>query len=147
MSHEGPWKACSEDALSSVAEALLRLPGERPIYAFYGELGAGKTACIRAMCRLWDVIDPVSSPSFGLVHPYRTGGKGPGTVYHMDLYRTRSMAEIMDLGLEDALDSGMPVLVEWAERLDDAWWTAEQAQRIRVRILEDGCREFALMPS
>jgi tRNA threonylcarbamoyladenosine biosynthesis protein TsaE len=141
----GPWRACREAELEAVAAALLRLPGERPVYAFYGDLGAGKTACIRALCRLLDVTDTVSSPSFGLVHPYATGPNGPGTVYHLDLYRTKGMQEILDLGLEDMLDSGMPVFIEWAERLDADWWAAEAAHRIAVSIQADGCRRFEQM--
>ncbi len=128
-----------------MAVALLRLPGEHRVYAFYGDLGAGKTACIRALCRQLDVRDPVSSPSFGLVHPYNTGPDGPGTVYHLDLYRTRSMREVLELGLEDLLDSGMPVFIEWAERLDPAWWAAEPAFHIRVELEEGGCRNFRLL--
>lgn len=92
----------------------LSLP--RPaVVALSGDLGTGKTTLVRAMCEALGVRGSVTSPTFALVHRY------DGTdvaVYHVDAYRLRSPAEARDLGFDDMLAEGAPiVLVEWPERL------------------------------
>jgi tRNA threonylcarbamoyladenosine biosynthesis protein TsaE len=80
-----------------------------------GELGAGKTTLVRAICGALGVRERVTSPTFALVHRY-AGRAGP--VYHVDAYRLRSTDEARDLGFEEMLrDDGAVVLIEWPERL------------------------------
>ncbi len=90
-----------------------------------GELGAGKTVFAKGIAAGAGVTntDRVSSPSFTLVNIY----DGKHRVFHIDLYRLESEAEILDLGWEDFLGEGI-VLVEWAEKLSLA------VDGIRVRI-------------
>ncbi len=80
-----------------------------------GELGAGKTTLIRAIAAALGVREPVTSPTFALVHRY----EGPAvTVYHVDAYRLRRPEDARDLGIEDMqADPRAVVLVEWPERL------------------------------
>ncbi len=124
--------------LDAVAAGLLALPGER-VWAFYGPVGAGKTAAVQAMCRALGVTDETASPSFALVHPYRTANGG--TVYHLDLYRLERAEEAWDLGLEDLLDGPDPVLIEWPERVADAL-EAIGAWHVTVRARADGSRVY-----
>ncbi len=92
--------------------ATLRPP---VVVGLSGELGAGKTTLVRAIAGALGVTQPVTSPTFALVHRY----DGPGvTVYHVDAYRLRQDDEARDLGFEDMLaDPGAVVLIEWPERL------------------------------
>lgn len=83
------------------------------VVALSGELGAGKTTLARAICFGFGVLDPVTSPTFALVHQYRGA---PAIVFHLDLYRIASADELANLGWDELLDSNAIVLVEWPER-------------------------------
>ncbi|HYW51375.1 MAG TPA: tRNA (adenosine(37)-N6)-threonylcarbamoyltransferase complex ATPase subunit type 1 TsaE [Gemmatimonadaceae bacterium] len=79
-----------------------------------GDLGAGKTTLVQAICRALGVTEPVTSPTFALIHEY--SGRS-GRIVHCDLYRLESARDVASLGLDDLLaDPGTIVLVEWAER-------------------------------
>jgi tRNA threonylcarbamoyladenosine biosynthesis protein TsaE len=83
-----------------------------------GELGTGKTTLVRAIAGALGVTQPVTSPTFALVHRY--DGRGV-TVYHVDAYRLPRDDEARDLGVEDMVtDPVAVVLVEWPERLGTA---------------------------
>jgi len=77
-----------------------------------GELGAGKTTLVQAIAEGFGVRDEVTSPTYGIAHRYESS-RGP--VWHFDLYRLRSAAELPQVGLDDALRSGGVVLIEWPE--------------------------------
>jgi tRNA threonylcarbamoyladenosine biosynthesis protein TsaE len=81
-----------------------------------GELGAGKTTLVQAICAGLGVTDDVTSPTYALVHEY-AGAKG--TVHHLDLYRLRDAGQLAQLGWEEMLGSRGVVLVEWPERAAD----------------------------
>jgi tRNA threonylcarbamoyladenosine biosynthesis protein TsaE len=85
------------------------------VVACIGELGAGKTCFLQGVCRGLGVTAPVTSPTFVLVNEYR--GRLP--VHHVDAYRTASLAELVDVGLEEMLHGAGVTLVEWADRLRD----------------------------
>ncbi|AMR26056.1 tRNA threonylcarbamoyladenosine biosynthesis protein TsaE [Hymenobacter psoromatis] len=85
------------------------------IVAFEGEMGAGKTTLIRALCAELGVGDEVSSPTFALVNEYR-GGRGE-PLYHFDFYRLDSEDEAARLGVAEYFDSGYLCLVEWPSRV------------------------------
>ncbi|MBN1541485.1 tRNA (adenosine(37)-N6)-threonylcarbamoyltransferase complex ATPase subunit type 1 TsaE [candidate division KSB1 bacterium] len=84
-------------------------PGD--LLAFYGNLGSGKTTCIRGICRGLRVKEPITSPTFTLVNEYR--GRLP--IYHFDFYRIAYKEELSDLGLEDYFYNQGVCLVEWPE--------------------------------
>lgn len=101
-------------ALGGRLAAPLR-PGS--VIALNGELGAGKTTLVRGLVAGLGSADPVSSPTFALVHEYR-GGRLP--VSHFDWYRLGDEAELWALGWEEYLDGGGVVVVEWAGRFPAA---------------------------
>ena len=80
-----------------------------------GEMGAGKTTLIKALCHALGVTDEVSSPTFALVNEYLDGKSNP--VYHFDLYRLENEEEALDFGVDEYLDSGALCLVEWPEKI------------------------------
>lgn len=86
---------------------------ERAFVALIGPLGAGKTTLVRAACRGVGIEGVVPSPTFTLVHEYRVGTV---PLFHADLYRLSSPAELDDIGWDDLLAGHGPVFVEWAER-------------------------------
>lgn len=101
----------SLDATHAVAGALARLsrPGDTIVLA--GEMGAGKTAFAQGFGRALGVDEPITSPTFTLVHTYTTASV---TLHHADIYRLDQMAEVADLALSEMADHGI-VLVEWGD--------------------------------
>ncbi|HVM42064.1 MAG TPA: tRNA (adenosine(37)-N6)-threonylcarbamoyltransferase complex ATPase subunit type 1 TsaE [Gemmatimonadales bacterium] len=101
------------------AELAGRLRPPPPVVvAIGGELGTGKTTLVRAIARALGVREPVTSPTFALVHRYAGTGV---TIYHVDAYRLRRAADAADLGLDDMLaEPDSVVLIEWPERLGPA---------------------------
>jgi tRNA threonylcarbamoyladenosine biosynthesis protein TsaE len=78
-----------------------------------GDLGAGKTSLVQAICRGYGVSDPVTSPTFALVHEYRAP-RSP--VFHLDLYRLTGPHQLANIGWDDTLASKALVLIEWPDR-------------------------------
>ena len=104
----------SLNEIESTAKELLNQTGSYKVFAFHGEMGAGKTTFINALCRAMKVEDIVSSPTFSIINQYyTTDGK---TVYHMDLYRIKDENEAINAGVEDCLYSGNICLVEWPDK-------------------------------
>jgi tRNA threonylcarbamoyladenosine biosynthesis protein TsaE len=109
-----------EAALARIGEEFARAlrPPPPVVVAIAGELGTGKTTLVRAIARGLGVTEPVTSPTFALVHRYAGTAT---TVYHVDGYRLRRAADAADLGLDDMLgESDAVVLIEWPERLAEA---------------------------
>lgn len=104
-------------AWNIAASTLLQKAGNQRIWCFYGDLGAGKTTCIKALCHTLGVEEIVTSPSFALINEYTTKQGRP--IYHFDLYRLKSLAEALSIGIEEYLDSGAYCFIEWAEIIQD----------------------------
>lgn len=100
--------------IDAAAAQLLSLAGTNKVLAFHGEMGAGKTTFITALCRAMQAEDIVSSPTFSIINQYKTAGGE--TIYHMDLYRIKNDNEAVNAGVEDCLYSGSMCLVEWPEK-------------------------------
>ncbi len=100
--------------IDAAAARLLSLAGTNKVLAFHGEMGAGKTTFITALCRAMQAEDIVSSPTFSIINQYKTASGE--TIYHMDLYRIKNENEAINAGVEDCLYSGSICLVEWPEK-------------------------------
>ena len=83
------------------------------VIALSGDLGAGKTTLAQAIARGYGVAEPVTSPTFALVHRYRAPAS---PVYHLDLYRLAGPQQLANIGWEDALSDDAIVLIEWPDR-------------------------------
>ncbi|MBI1808873.1 MAG: tRNA (adenosine(37)-N6)-threonylcarbamoyltransferase complex ATPase subunit type 1 TsaE [Gemmatimonadetes bacterium] len=81
-----------------------------------GDLGAGKTTLVQAICRGRGVTEPVTSPTFALVHQYAAPA---APVYHLDLYRLKGPHELANIGWDDVLSARAVVCVEWPDRAGD----------------------------
>jgi tRNA threonylcarbamoyladenosine biosynthesis protein TsaE len=80
-----------------------------------GEMGAGKTTMIKALCKALKSPDVVSSPTFSLINEYRTANDKP--LYHFDCYRIENEEEAYDFGAEEYLHSGHLCFIEWSENI------------------------------
>jgi tRNA threonylcarbamoyladenosine biosynthesis protein TsaE len=102
--------------LPKIADEIIGLfPNER-VFAFEGEMGAGKTTFIKVLCRKLEVESEVVSPTFAIINEYYSEAFGP--VYHFDFYRINKLEEVMDIGYEDYLYSGNYCLMEWPEKIE-----------------------------
>jgi len=105
------------DEIGDVAEQLAAWAKQAVVITFQGDLGAGKTTLISAMCKVLKVRESVSSPTFSLVNTYESTTNGVKTlIHHMDFYRLSSEEEGFQAGLEEMLHSGDLCLVEWPQR-------------------------------
>ncbi len=100
--------------IRDAARELLLLLQKHPVMALHGEMGAGKTTLVNAVCEEMGVKGNISSPTFSIINQYTTNNND--TIYHIDLYRLKDEAEAINAGVEDCLFSGSPCLVEWPER-------------------------------
>ena len=98
--------------------------------ALFGDLGAGKTAFTRGVCKGLGINEGVSSPTFALVNAYQ--GKYP--VYHFDMYRITSIDDLFAVGFYDYIDTGI-LIIEWSENIESE--LEDDAIRIRIQKSDD----------
>jgi tRNA threonylcarbamoyladenosine biosynthesis protein TsaE len=106
----------NESDLIGAAESLLAKYSSQRFFAFYGEMGAGKTTFIKAICSLVGCIDIVNSPTFSIINVYKT--KDFSQIFHFDLYRLNSLGEVYDIGYEDYFYSNSYCFIEWPEKIE-----------------------------
>lgn len=107
----------TEEQLDQVAEAILNAHPEERVFGFYGEMGAGKTTLIKALCRSLGVRDVTSSPTFAIINEYWTEAGEP--LYHFDFYRIDEPADATRVGFEEYLYSGHYCFIEWTEKVEE----------------------------
>ncbi len=120
-----------------MAQAAPKLEGQPHGHRYRqleGDLGAGKTALVRAILRALGMKETVPSPTFTLMQEYETG-RFP--VYHCDLYRIQDISELTELALEDAMAEGV-AFIEWPDRMHGL---PDSTLRIRLEIVTDGMRK------
>ena len=112
-------KINSLEEIGAVAEEFVRLAmQEDTVFAFNGQMGAGKTTFIKALCEALGVSETVTSPTFAIVNEYRSDETGE-LIYHFDFYRIKKLEEAYDMGCEDYFYSGAVCLIEWPELVED----------------------------
>jgi tRNA threonylcarbamoyladenosine biosynthesis protein TsaE len=120
--------------LHIVAGQLLQAHPASKIFAFYGEMGAGKTTFIKALCKELHVVDTVNSPTFALINQYHDESDEP--VFHFDFYRIKKIEEVMDIGYEDYFFSGSYCLIEWPEKIENL--LPEETVKVLISVDETG---------
>ena len=125
--------------LSAAAEKILAFSDHRKVFLFYGDMGAGKTTLIKELCKLLNVSDLVSSPTFSIVNEYLSD---TGPVYHFDFYRLKKETEALDLGYEDYIDSGSYCFIEWPEKIQNLLPT--HVCNVTIAVTGDSARQVEL---
>jgi tRNA threonylcarbamoyladenosine biosynthesis protein TsaE len=123
-------RAFSTNSAEETIEVGRLVAGELPpkaLVLLIGNLGAGKTTLAKGIVEGLGAAsaDDVASPTFTLIHEY-----GDGRVYHIDLYRLETKAEVESLGLDELLDRDAVVLIEWGERFPELW----HADCLKIRL-------------
>lgn len=107
----------SLDRLHHFAEQFWTYVANAKVFAFHGQMGAGKTTIINALCQYKGTKDATSSPTFSIINEYNFDQHGvPKRIFHIDLYRLKDKEEIIQAGVEDCIYSGAFCMVEWAEK-------------------------------
>lgn len=129
----------SLDKIDEVAVRLLKELKGRKKVAFSGEMGAGKTTMIQALCRVLGVDQVVTSPTFALINEYYTADGE--AVFHFDLYRIEDISELYDIGYEDYWYSDAWCFVEWPEKAEEL--IPDDFVFLRIDVQEDGSRALS----
>jgi len=112
------------------------------VIALSGDLGAGKTQFVKGLARGLGVTARVHSPTFTLVNEY---GGGRLNLFHLDLYRLETPAQMVSAGVEEFLSPAGVAVIEWAERLEDGRWTMEVGKtfvRVKIEIISETERKI-----
>ena len=110
--------------------------GNDTIFAFYGNMGAGKTTFIKAVCEELGVEDVINSPTFAIVNEYMAGNGN--TIYHFDCYRINKIVEALDMGCQDYFDSGNLCFIEWPENIAEI--LPEEAVVVHINVQDNDSR-------
>jgi tRNA threonylcarbamoyladenosine biosynthesis protein TsaE len=132
----------SPAATESLGEAWGRAAQSGLVIALSGDLGAGKTQLVRGLARGLGVTARVHSPTFTLVNEY---GGGRLKLFHLDLYRLETAAQILSAGVEEFLSPDGVAVIEWAERLEDGRWKMEDGKmfvRMKIEIVSETERKI-----
>lgn len=127
-----------EDIDRAAGEFLEKIGSSRVI-AFFAPMGAGKTTFATALCHRLGVADAVCSPTFTIVNEYLTSGGE--SIYHFDFYRIGNIAEAMDIGFFDYIDSGNLCLIEWPENIESI--LPEETLKVRITVNPDQSRTLS----
>lgn len=128
--------------LERAADEFVHLMDDASIVAFYGDMGAGKTTFINALCRRLGVTDDVAnSPSFSIANEYRSDTTAE-LIYHFDMYRLNNLEEALDMGIEDYFDSGVLCLIEWPERIEEL--LPDDTLRVKLWVNDDDSRTMQI---
>ena len=129
------------DEIDSVAEKIVSLLAYSSVVLFEGELGAGKTTLIKAICSRLGVVDTLSSPSFSIVNEYHTSAGD--TIFHFDLYRIKTITEAEGFGIDDYIFSDNICLVEWPQQIAD-YWHGIKTISCKIAIAEKKSRKISI---
>lgn len=109
------WKVDTIEELEVVAREFLELFPEPRIFAFDGEMGAGKTTFITQLLKQFGIEEIEGSPTYSIINEYTVKDL---KIYHLDCYRIEQRNEILNLGLDELLDEKAYFFIEWAEKID-----------------------------
>tara|TARA_B110000908_G_C10114901_1_gene384793 strand:+ start:100 stop:519 length:420 start_codon:yes stop_codon:yes gene_type:complete len=103
------------EQLNTVAEQIIKHTSPHKKFAFYGEMGVGKTTLIKALSLQLGVKDLVTSPTFSIVNEYEAADSLK--IYHFDFYRIEDEREAYDMGYEEYFFSEAYCFIEWPEKI------------------------------
>ena len=107
----------SIEQLPAFAAAFWNQVKEARVFLFHGQMGAGKTTTIAALCKHKGVADVMGSPTFSIINEYAFTENGAAKkIYHIDLYRLKDDEEVVQAGVEDCVYSNEICFVEWPEK-------------------------------
>jgi tRNA threonylcarbamoyladenosine biosynthesis protein TsaE len=140
------WIIRSESELSEVANWVIEEMASIKIFLLEGDLGAGKTTLVKYICQALKVKDVVQSPTFSIIHEYQFQKPQKGQidwVYHMDLYRIKTLEEAYEIGIEDYLYDEHACLIEWPNVIFPI--LPDQFHRIMIETTQNEQRKIRIL--
>jgi tRNA threonylcarbamoyladenosine biosynthesis protein TsaE len=130
--------------LDNFAKSFWDYVNDATVFAFHGQMGAGKTTTITALCRYKGVKDHQGSPTFSIINEYSFSDNGrERKIYHIDLYRLKDMEEIIQSGVEDAVYSGEICMVEWPEKAPELF--DDTAMHVQIGVVDHHTRSVKVL--
>ena len=130
----------SLEDLPSAAKTFLEETDNRKVFAFDGQMGAGKTTFIVSLLKAMGVEDIEGSPTYSLVNTYDSVAFG--RINHFDLYRLNSEEEAFDIGIEEMLYCGDYCFIEWPSKIENL--LPENTIWVSIRINEQNERTITI---
>ncbi len=136
----------SLEELPVLAKAILQFAEHRKVFAFYAQMGAGKTTLIKEICKHLGSTDNFSSPTYSVVNEYAAvsnsaSGISYSKIFHMDCYRLKNLEEALDIGIDDYIYSENYCFIEWPELIEPIL----PADVVKISILaDDNMREVTI---
>ncbi len=134
------WSVKQIEDLPLIAKEFVNKASGHRVFAFEGEMGAGKTTFIKHVLAELGVSDWEGSPTYSIVNEY-IGSNGE-KLFHFDMYRLNDETEALDIGFDEIVNGGGISFIEWAENvsnllpLDTKWIRITKNEEIREIILE-----------
>ena len=129
----------TEDDTLKIAKEFSEILNDGDVVALNGDLGAGKTFFVKAVCKEYK-IENVNSPTFAIVYEY----SGLKNIYHFDFYRIKKIEELYDIGIEDYLNDGAAIVfIEWADLMDEI--LPKNHYTISLTLLEEKKRKLEIV--
>lgn len=122
--------------IDSIAMQLLSEVKSKTLL-FYGEMGAGKTTLIKALVKALGASDTASSPTFSLVNEYHSD---QGRILHFDFYRIEDENEVLDMGIEDYLNTESWKFIEWPQKIEK--FLDYPTQKLEIQVENEGLRKL-----
>lgn len=133
----------SLSTIQDAAEKFWKMLNKPVVVALHGEMGAGKTTFVHAICEVIGVKDAVGSPTFSLINEYAFQENGEERkFFHLDLYRLSGEAEAVQAGVEDCFYSGNTCFVEWPEKAEGI--LPENTLHVRLISLDSANRKLLI---
>ncbi|MES2112617.1 MAG: tRNA (adenosine(37)-N6)-threonylcarbamoyltransferase complex ATPase subunit type 1 TsaE [Bacteroidota bacterium] len=131
--------ATSTAQLPAIANEIISSATASHIFLFYGDMGAGKTTLIKALCEQLGVTEPATSPTFSIVNEYI--GKDC-KIYHFDFYRLKTETEALDMGYEEYFYSDAYCFIEWPEKIPNL--LPEHYNKVEIAVQPDNSRSILI---
>ena len=130
------------DNIKEIATLFWKSIENERVVAFHGNMGAGKTTFIHALCDVKGVKDVVGSPTFSIINEYITGDRKDKKIFHIDLYRLKDEEEAIQAGVEDCLYGDHLSLVEWPERAPGIF--PEDTVHVYIEVIDSTSRKLRI---
>lgn len=130
----------SLEQIDEAAIEFIKTMGDNTVFAFHGDMGAGKTTFIKAICENLGVSDTINSPTFAIINEYRSDSAE--LIYHFDFYRIKNEEEAFDFGYEDYFFSGSLCFIEWPERIESL--LPRDTVHVTITVADDNSRKVTI---